>query len=154
MAFISIFIFGIDLKEFLNTIELIYLTIYNYIFEFKLDTYSFFYKNFNPNSFNDLIKDIRNYVNNSSFRIKNKILESLDKQLILNEAQAEGKEINNKFEPSPKAQAEGESKIEESKTQVTSPIIDSVSPALDKGNESFRDKYKLALIEDYIRVNG
>jgi hypothetical protein len=122
--------------------------------EFKLDTYSFFYKNFNPNSFNDLIKDIRNYVNNSSFRIKNKILESLDKQLVLNE----GKEINNKFEPSPKAQAEGGSKIEESKTQVTSPIIDSVSPAdlksLDKGTEPFRDKYKLALIEDYIRVNG
>jgi len=164
IAFISIFIFGIDLKEFLNTIELIYLTIYNYIFEFKLDTYSTVYKNFNPNSFNDLIKDIINYVNNSSIRIKNKILESLEspKQILLNEpspkAQAEGEEINNKFE---------KSKIEESKAQVTSPIIDSVSPAdlqsLDKGKEPFRDKYKLALIEpspkaqaegDYIRVNG
>jgi len=146
IAFISIFIFGIDLKEFLSTIELIYLTFYNYILELKLDTYSTFSKNFNPNSFNDLIKEIRNYVNNSSIRIKNKILESLEspKQILLLE-----KEINNKVE---------ESKTEESKPQFTSPIIDSVSPAdlqsLDKGKGSFRDKYKLTLVEDYIKVNG
>ena len=47
IAFISMFIFNIELKEFLNTIELIYLTFYNYLLEFKLDTYSSFYKNFN-----------------------------------------------------------------------------------------------------------
>jgi hypothetical protein len=136
IAFISMFIFNVELKEFLNTIELIYLTFYNYLLEFKLDTYSSFYKNFNPNSFNDLILDIRNYVNNSSFRLKNKILKSFDlessQKVLLDTPQG----VNDKFV---------EPKDELSKPQFTSPIIDS----LDKG--SFRDKYKLTLIEDYIK---
>jgi hypothetical protein len=107
--------------------------------EFKLDTYSKFYSNFNPDSFNDLIKEIRNYVNNSSLRVKNKILKSFDLESSpKGESILLEKEVNDKFV---------ESKTEESKPQFTSPIIDS----LDKG--SFRDKYKLTLNENYIKFN-
>jgi len=138
VSFISMFIFGIELKEFLNTIELIYLTLYNYLTEFKLDAYSNFYKNFNPNSFNDLIKDIRNYVNNSSLRLKNKILNSFD-------LESSQKEESNLLTS---AQKEVDDKLLESKDDLSKPpIIDSTDKI------SFRDKYKLTLNENYIKFN-
>jgi hypothetical protein len=144
VSFISMFIFGIELKEFLNTIELIYLTLYNYLTEFKLDTYSTFYKNFNPNSFNDLIKDIRNYVNNSSFRVKQKILNSFDLESSQKEESnlltSPQKEVNDKFV---------DFKTEESKPQINDSSV--ATTVVDKG--TFRDKYKLTLIDNYIKVN-
>ena len=73
MAFISMFIFGVDLKDFLNTINLIYLSLYNFILEIKLNIFSIFSSKFNPGSFDNLIKDIRSYVDNSSNRVSGNI---------------------------------------------------------------------------------
>ena len=70
IAFLSVFVFGVDLKDFLSTIGLIYLSFYNLVKEFKLNIYSVFYNWFNPSSFDNLIKDIRSYVDNSNNRIK------------------------------------------------------------------------------------
>jgi len=70
IAFLSVFVFNVDLKDFLSTVGLIYYSFYNFFKEFKLNIYSMFYSWFNPSSFDNLIKDIRSYVDNSNNRIK------------------------------------------------------------------------------------
>ena len=165
IAFLSVFVFGVDLKDFLSTIGLIYLSFYNLVKEFKLNIYSVFYNWFNPSSFDNLIKDIRSYVDNSNNRIKafttvaivtttvptlwawdQRVAASLPWQWVEVKVEANTKEFDLK---SPELVDEPSVQMKEN---LPNNLNTSTTP--NQFSESFRDKYKLTLVEDYIRINS
>jgi len=173
IAFLTMFVFNVDLKDFLSTIGLIYLSFYNFFKEFKLNIYSMFYSWFNPSSFDNLIKDIRSYVDNSNNRIKAFVL---TRTRATAKVEAKVKELDLKSselieELKPLNSQVKESNLNPSTTpdhfnSSFSPYPLGMGPKgeaatpypLDMGpkdnSESFRDKYKLTLVQDYIRINS
>jgi hypothetical protein len=157
IAFLSVFVFNVDLKDFLSTVGLIYLSFYNLVKEFKLNTYSMFYSWFNPSSFDNLIKDIRSYVDNSNNRIKaftTAKVEAKVKELDLKSSEfIEGlKPLNNQVKESNLNTSTTPNHFNSSFGEAATPYSVDMGPK--DNSEPFRDRYKLTLVQDYIRINS
>lgn len=86
-------ILGIDLSNFLDFISLIYLSIYNFLFEIKFNTLNWIYNIFNLNSVEKMAKNIEKHIEQSNIRINDKTMDSKNKQSLL-KTQQDFKESN------------------------------------------------------------